>query len=102
MSDRTLAGDIPLHVTSIYGHDTRQPWVQISLGGVESLMPPWQAQMVAAWLNEAAEAALQDAFLVEWMSETFEMELPEAAMILREYRAWRKQRFDERDGDAGE
>ena len=53
-------------------------------------MPPWQAQMVAAWLNEAAEAALQDAFLVEWMSETFEMEFLQAAMILRAYRAWRK------------
>lgn len=93
MVERELAGDTPLFVRSLYGSATREPYVELQLGDQRAQLPVVQARMVASWLGEAIEASIQDAFLVEWMQSQFELEIAQAALILREYRTWREKRF---------
>jgi hypothetical protein len=93
MVERALAADIPLWVRSIYGAETHEPYVELQLGATTAQFPVPQAQMIAAWIGEAAEAATQDAFLIEWMMSTLDLTPLQAAQILGEFRQWRSQRF---------
>lgn len=93
MVERELAGDIPIWVRSMYGAETRQPYVDLQVGNVHTQLPIPQARMVAAWINESAEAATQDAFLIEWMQSALDLDIRQAAAFLMEFREWRATRF---------
>ena len=84
-----------INVTSGYGSNTRQPFVQLN---TEKLKEPLQldpnaARDLAANLLQAAEAAEQDAFMFEFHSALFEGAPEEqtkiGASVLAEYRKWR-------------
>lgn len=86
-------------VTSGYGANTRQPFIEVK---AEQLVKPLQlspeeARDLALNLLEAAEAAEQDAFIVEFHTQLaggthdIDPRMPEriGANILKEYRKWR-------------
>lgn len=78
------------HVTSGYGHNSREPFVQMQCPNPVVQMSPENARDLALNLLQAAEAAYSDAFLVEFLgaieSETV------AAGLLIEFRKWREQK----------
>jgi hypothetical protein len=87
-----------VYVSSGYGMNSRQPFVEIELPG----QPPIQlevdeARFVAHLILEACEAAEQDGALTEWVQSTRgdvseDERTTMAAMMLREIRAFREKR----------
>ena len=82
-----------VEVTSGYGANTRVPFVELTLPERAPIqLEIDEARLVDQMILEACEAAEQDAFLVEWTMEHLDLELPHAAALLREFRAWRERR----------
>lgn len=83
--------DSPLvfSVTSGYGYYTRQPYVGMAVPGFEIKMPPNDARALALNLLAASEAAMSDAFMVEFV-EHIGGDEQDAAVTLQEWREWRK------------
>lgn len=79
-------------ITSGYGANTREPYIEVQLEDAKIQMPPEDARRLALNLLQAAEAALSDAFLVEFMQAEIGLERPQAANILVKYREWREGR----------
>lgn len=84
-----------INVTSGFGGNTRQPFVEINAEKLKGPMQlsPEEARDLAANLLQAAEAAEQDAFIFEFHSAFIEG-TPEAkrnfgASMLIEFRKWR-------------
>ena len=78
--------------SSGYGYNTKQPFVNLLIGDRKPVqLSPEEARSVARQLTEAAEAAEQDAFLVEWGSEALGDERTAAALLMQ-FRKWRKER----------
>ena len=84
-----------INVTSGYGGNTRQPFVEIKTDKLKEPLQisPEEARDLAANLLQAAEAAEQDAFIFEFHSE-FYRGTPEekrnvGASMLSEFRKWR-------------
>lgn len=84
-----------INVTSGYGGNTRQPFVEIKTDKLKEPMQlaPEEARDLAANLLEAAEAAEQDAFIFEFHSD-FVAGTPEekrniGASMLGAFREWR-------------
>lgn len=85
-----------INVTSGYGGNTRQPFVEIKAEKLKEPMQlsPEEARDLAANLLQAAEAAEQDAFIFEFHSEFVEEGTPEekiniGASMLSAFREWR-------------
>lgn len=78
-------------VTSGYGYHTRQPYVGVAVPGFEIKMPPNDARALALNLLQAAEAALSDAFMVEFIQHIGGDE-KDAFVTLTEWREWRQGR----------
>jgi hypothetical protein len=77
-------------VRSMYGAQTRQPIVVLTLPGGEMVqMVPEDARALALNLLQGAEAAEQDAFLVEASQEILGFEPELAVQFLAAFRAWR-------------
>lgn len=83
-------------VGSGYGHKSHQPFVEITVEGYRVQLSPENAQEIGNNLIQAAEAALSDAFFVEYMSDVIGTDKG-AAVILGEFRIWRGARRDEID-----
>jgi hypothetical protein len=76
-----------------YGANTRQPFVDLLIGDRKPIqLSPDEARSIARDLIEAAEAAEQDAFLVEWGAESFGGDRNAATVLLLEFRKWRDAR----------
>lgn len=81
-------------VTSGYGGNTRQPFVEVTLPGHKSMQfDPQSARDLALSLLEGAEAAEQDAFLVEFSMKEFGVSLAQAGTLLVKARESRDKRF---------
>jgi len=78
--------------SSGYGYNTKQPFVNLLVGDRKPIqLSPDEARSVARQLTEAAEAAEQDAFLVEWGTEALGDERTAAALLMQ-FRKWREER----------
>lgn len=80
-----------LLVTSGYGGNTRQPFVEIHSDKLKDevlQLSPGEARDFAANLLQAAEAAEQDAFIFEFHSELLESPV-RGAQMLSQFRVWR-------------
>ena len=84
-----------INVTSGYGGNTRQPFVEIKADKLKEplQLSPEEARDLGANLLQAAEAAEQDAFIFEFHSEFIEGTPQEksnfGASMLVEFRKWR-------------
>ena len=81
-----------IHVAAGYGANTRQPFVSLRVRDVAVMMSPEEAQEIARNLMQAAEAALSDMFIVDWITEHVGGTLEQAAGLLHEFRAVRQKR----------
>jgi regulator of extracellular matrix RemA (YlzA/DUF370 family) len=87
-----------IHVSSIYGYNTRQPAVSLVVDGQEAQLSPVKAREVAQMLIVASEAAIQDAFLFEFATNIIGVNDEGAAQLVFQYREWRSMRkVDETD-----
>lgn len=79
-----------INVTSGYGANTRQPFVEIHTDKLKTPLQllPNEARDLASNLLQAAEAAEQDAFIFEFHSQLLEDEKAGAAMMFQ-FRKWR-------------
>lgn len=82
--------------SSGYGARTHKPFVDMSYNGRKvAQMYPESAIALAHNLLACAEAALGDAFLIEFMNERVGLELGQVYGLLLEYRDWRDQREEQ-------
>lgn len=85
-----------LHTSSGFGHNTRQPFVEIGLANPTESANPMiqvsaaQARQFALQILEAADAAESDGFVLTWLSETAELSEGQGAQVLQEFRAYRE------------
>ena len=87
-----------IHVSSIYGYNTREPAVALVIEGQEAQMSPAKAREVAQMLTTAAESAIQDAFIFEFAVNIIGVNDEAAAQLVFQYREWRaKRKVDEPD-----
>lgn len=85
-------GITSLNVTSGFGHNTRQPFVQLVIPRADWMtqMSPANARALAFNLLQAADGAESDGFLVTFLQETVGVEDMRAiASILTDFRTWR-------------
>lgn len=84
-----------IKVTSGYGGNTRQPYVEINAEFLKAPLQiaPEEARDLAMNLLEAAEASEQDAFIFEFHSDLIDDPVSEkeniGASMLIEFRKWR-------------
>ena len=81
-----------IHVSSGYGVNTKEPFVEIHFTEPRVQMSPENARDLALNLLQAAESAYSDAFLVEFMTDAVEESEAAAAGLLIEFRKWREQK----------
>lgn len=92
------AEEIPVSVTSIYGALNKAGLVQITIGDQSPTVLQWsaeEARRIARLLMECAEGADTDEFLMGWLTKDGHMDQSTAAVMLREYRAYRKAKYGE-------
>ena len=77
-------------VTSGYGYNSREPFVEIEFESVKVQVSPENARDFAFALLHAVEAAYSDAFLVEFFTDAIGGEMNEAAVLLQQFRDWRQ------------
>lgn len=87
-----MSEEIELWVTSLYGHKTKKPLVELHWKDISIQMETAKAREVALMLLEGAEAADQDGFLVEWAQSEAGTTAEGAARLLAEFRKWRDMR----------
>lgn len=76
-----------------------EPFVQILLGErVIGQMDPSEARDHARAVTESAEAAEQDAFMLDFLQTKIGLDLPRAFSVLMEYREYRAKRTGKRGG----
>lgn len=82
-----------LWVSSGYGHKFREPFVNIAMPGGEFVQLDVEgARHHAQAVLQVAEAAVQDAFIMEWAIEKFGLSDEQAGLLLNDYRQWREKR----------
>ncbi len=86
-----------IHVSSGYGHNTHEPFVMVEADVLDTplQLSPTDARALAFNILSAAEAAENDAFLIEFVKEELNQDDHVAASILVEYREWRKRRREQ-------
>lgn len=85
--------EIPVRVVSMFGHQTRQPFVVLTVGDAKPLtFPSEKAKEIGSMLIETAMASEADAFLAEWVAEATGCGDQGAASLIREFRTWRQRR----------
>jgi hypothetical protein len=76
-----------------------EPFVQLLLGErIIGQMSAEEARDHARAITESAEAAEQDAFLMDLMQHKMGLEQQQAAMVLADFRAYRMERTGKRGG----
>ena len=88
---------LTLWASSGYGANSRQPFVTVHWKDVVVQLSPDDARRFAISIVEAAEAAEQDAFLVEFTKESVGFDDAAAIALLSEYRTWREKRCKSTD-----
>lgn len=78
--------EIPVWVTSIYGHHTRQGIVELSVGEHKTQILPEKAREIAHMLIDAAEAAETDEFLMDTFIGVVGLDDRSAAQMLNQFR----------------
>lgn len=81
---------VTLWASSGYGAKTRKPFVAIHWKDVMEQLSPEEARAFALSVLEAAEAAIQDAFIIEWVLKTINGDEAAGIALLREFREWRE------------
>jgi hypothetical protein len=82
-------------ITSGFGHNTQQPYVQMLIGRADWMtqMPPETARELAFNLLGAADAAESDGFLVGFFRETIGIDdMRAVASLLIQFREYREKR----------
>ena len=91
-------------VSTIYGHGTQQPIVEVRLPKPSKKQPVVEQQRnlvqmsvaeardLALNLLQAAESAVQDAFIVDFMTRKIGLEMPAVAQLLADFRMMRRDR----------
>ena len=80
-------------VRSMYGHRTREPGVTMAMPAGEMVqMTPGEARQLGRQLVEAAEAAISDAFIVEYFAEHINIKEEMIFKLLADFREWRERR----------
>lgn len=89
-------------VTSGYGGNTRQPFVELKTDKLKAplQLSPEEARDLAQNILEAAEAAEQDAFMFEYVSKDLNAGERAAAGIISAFRKWRDEHGQNRQGSA--
>lgn len=82
-------GDSQLHLSTIVSARSGEPFVIVEWEGLKGQWTPTEARQHAYQVLEAAEAAEVDAFLLSFFRDKFKLDVARAAVILKEYRAWR-------------
>jgi hypothetical protein len=90
---RDVQGNIPISVTTVYGHSSRKGYVDLELGNEGAQLTPEQARMIAGWLLEAAEAAIMDEMLVVSLMDTTGVSWEDAARLMLQLREKRERRM---------
>lgn len=77
-----------------YGYKSRRAFVALSYNDWKlAQMSPEEAMTLAHHIMEAAEAALNDAFLIEYLREELGMERHVIGSLIIEFRKWREKRL---------
>ena len=92
-----MSGPVILWASSGYGANTRQPFVTIHWKDVVVQCSPDEARQFASAIIQAAEAAEQDGFMVEFTKESVGFDDAAAAAFLDQYRQWREKRCKSTD-----
>ena len=76
--------DSSILVTSIYGANTKRPFVMMQSEAIDRpiQLSPAEARELASNLFQAAEAAEGDQLIIEFATDTLGMEMPEAAQLI--------------------
>ena len=84
--------DRMINVSSVYGHETSKPYVQVQWGQSLAQLDPDSARQLARDLLDAASISETDAFLVMFFQKQVGVDRPDViAGILAEFRKWRKE-----------
>jgi len=82
-----------IHIESIFGARSGAPLVELSWGDQAAQFTPDEARAHALRVLEVAEAADQDAFLMDFLlHKVGVVEIEKRAMVLNDFRAWREAR----------
>lgn len=85
-----MSDDTQVWVKTMYGAKSKQALVTLQWGDRTPFQfPPTKAREIAMMLLEAAEAAEQDGFVVEFFKDKIGVGEEEVAVILNEFRVWR-------------
>lgn len=92
-----------LVITTLYGARLRQPMVQIEMEKPLKLLQLKADDVLKLSLDlaEAAQAALMDAFLVEFFQSELEMAPSQRFALFRKFREWREARVGGQPGTEG-
>jgi hypothetical protein len=83
----------PVSVQGIFGHYSRKPLVEFTLGDDRATWSPGRARQFGLWLIEAADAAATDGFLVSFFSQRnySEEDIAKILYLFRQHRAEERQ-----------
>lgn len=82
-------------VASGFGQNTRQPFVTLGMANPQEVANPaiqmttTDARRIAMQILEAADAAESDGFIVSWLGDKAELNDPQLAALLSEFREYR-------------
>lgn len=82
-------------VTNGFGIMSKKPFVEYHDGGYRRQLSPQDARKIANDLIECAEAAEQDAFIVNFAMKELELEEQKAYQLVLMFRAWKEERRKE-------
>jgi hypothetical protein len=77
-------------VTTLYGRDNKIPMVQIEVPNGKAQLSLEETEDLARNLVHAAEASATDAFLIEFLRDSLELDDNAVWGIIREFREWRE------------
>lgn len=93
MSGNEGAEDVPVRVVSMFGAQTREPLVTLTIGDQMQTWRAAEARRVGLMLVKVSMASEADAFVFTWINEAVGACGPEEAVgALRDFRMWREQR----------
>jgi len=82
-----------IHIESIFGAHTGEPLVGLQWGDQTCQLTPDEARAHALRILECAEAADQDAYLMDFLLHKVSvLELEKLVFVLKDFRAWRDAR----------
>lgn len=97
MPDEKIPDDVLWHQSGV--NQKGEPFIQLLHGTkIMCQMDPEQARDHARAIIEAAEAAEQDAFLMDWGQRVVGLTFEKAGMLMMEFRQYRRERTGKHTG----